>query len=525
MDNEKYSFLGFNFFSNYNDTKKANLNKKCNKYSYIVNITLLIINIILIFIIFIRYKDSNYVNDKFISQLGNNSLYNLFKYPQISIIISINENFNLYNNISLINFIINLRNQKLKDIELLFFLNNNNLNYYNTIKENSKNDNRIKIFYKNSENVQNSLYLIEQAKGKFTLMMNKLEIFENNELEKYYNATKGNADNIFKCNSSNGNYFYLIKTRILRDIIDKDISFINSSCVINYVLSLPKPYYNYISIALSPDNYYTAYTYVVMLSILNSKYYLTYISFYIIITKDFEQKNIDFLNSLYDQYDLFNITYIKMDNRYDNAYISRYLTKQTYYRFSIGELIPFLDRIIYLDTDIIVYNDLNEFYNLNFNGKIILGQPTFFNKSTKTGIYKINNGVLLMNSKKMRDIHLEEKVLYILKNGFRNDYHDQFLLNQFFYEIIGIFPPKYHIRPWKNIDELKSFNRQSGNVYNYDYLYFSSKYPTILHYAYKSKPIFSNSSNSDDWWYFARKSKYFSKKTENISIIFNFTYE
>ena len=125
----------------------------------------------------------------------------------------------------------------------------------------------------------------------------------------------------------------------------------------------------------------------------------------------------------------------------------------------------------------------------------------------------------------MRDIHLEEKVLYILKNGFRNDYHDQFLLNQFFYEIIGIFPPKYHIRPWKNNDELKSFNRQSGNVYNYDYLYFSSKYPTILHYAYKSKPIFSNSSNSDDWWYFARKSKYFSKKTENISIIFNFTYE
>jgi hypothetical protein len=157
MDNEKFSFLGFNFFSNFNDTKKTNLNNKFNKYSCIVNITLLIINIILIFTIFIKYKDSNYVNDKFISQLGNYSLYNLFKYPQISIIISINENINLYNNISLINFIINLRNQKLKDIELLFFLYNNNLNYYNTIKENSKNDNRIKIFYKNSENVQNSL--------------------------------------------------------------------------------------------------------------------------------------------------------------------------------------------------------------------------------------------------------------------------------------------------------------------------------------------------------------------------------
>ena len=307
--------------------------------------------------------------------------------------------------------------------------------------------------------------------------------------------------------------------------MDKEISFINFSNIINYVLSLPNPNVNYVSIALSPDNYYTVYTYVVMLSILNTKNYLTYIIFYIIITEDFEQNNIDFLNSLYDQYDLFNITYLKMDNKYDFAYISRYLTKQTYYRFSVAELIPYVNRIIYLDTDIIVYNDLNEFYNLNFNGKIILGQPTLFNKSTKTGIYKINNGVLLLNLKKMRDMHLEEKVLYILKNGFQNDYHDQFLLNQFFYEIIGIFPPKYHIRPWKNINELKTFNRQSGNVYDNDYLYFSSKYPTILHYAYNTKPIFSNSSNSEDWWYFARKSKYFSRKTENISIIFNFTRE
>ena len=355
--------------------------------------------------------------------------------------------------------------------------------------------------------------------------MNKFEIFDNNEFEKYYNLTKGEINNIFEFKSSSGNDYYLIKTKILRDIMDKEISFKNFENMISYLLSLPKPHLNYVSIALCSDNYYTAYTYVVMLSILNSKNYLTYISFYIIITKDFKQKNIDFLNSLYDQYDFFNITYLKMDNRYDIAYISRYLTKQTYYRFSFAELIPILNRIIYLDTDIIVYNDLNEFYNLNFNGKIILGQPTLFNKSTKTGIYKINNGVLLLNLKKMRDIHLEEKVLYILKNGFKNDYHDQFLLNQFFYEMIGVFPPKYHIRPLKNSDELKSFNRQSGNVYDNDYLYFSYKYPTILHYAYNTKPIFSNSSNSEDWWYFARKSKYFSKKTENISVIFNFTYE
>ena len=46
-----------------------------------------------------------------------------------------------------------------------------------------------------------------------------------------------------------------------------------------------------------------------MLSILNSKDISTYISFYIVIPKDFDKKNIDFLSSLYDQYDYFNITF------------------------------------------------------------------------------------------------------------------------------------------------------------------------------------------------------------------------
>ena len=214
-----------------------------------------------------------------------------------------------------------------------------------------------------------------------------------------------------------------------------------------------------------------------------------------------------------------------MDNRYNIAYISRYLTKQTYYRFSIGELIPYLNKIIYLDTDIIVYNDLSGFFSLNFNGKVVLGQPTYFNKSPKTGIYKINNGVLLLDLNKMRKLQIEKKVLYILNKGFENDYHDQFLLNQFFYEIIDIFPPKYHIRPWSNYSEMKEFNEESGNVYDNDYLYFACKYPTIIHFVHNYKPIFSNISSSEDWWYFARISKYFGNKTDNITNIFNFTYE
>ena len=84
----------------------------------------------------------------------------------------------------------------------------------------------------------------------------------------------------------------------------------------------------------------------------------------------------DFINSLYDQFDNFNITFIKIDNRYNNVFISRRMTQETYYRFSLGELLPFLNKIIYLDSDVIVYKDLYNLYNSKFNGKFVLGQVT-----------------------------------------------------------------------------------------------------------------------------------------------------
>lgn len=44
-----------------------------------------------------------------------------------------------------------------------------------------------------------------------------------------------------------------------------------------------------------------------------------------------------------------------MDDRYHNAYTDKRITSQAYYRFSLGELLPNVNKIIYFDTDIIVY--------------------------------------------------------------------------------------------------------------------------------------------------------------------------
>ena len=182
-------------------------------------------------------------------------------------------------------------------------------------------------------------------KGKFVLIIYKYFVFKSNDFEKFYKCTLGKISNIFEFQKKAGPLF-LIKSKILRDINDNNITFKNFPNLIEYITSLPEQKLNYISLTLSTNNKYISLAYVCMTSILYSKNADTYIIFYILIPKGFLQINIDFLNSLYEQYDYFNITFIEIDNRYDKAFVNWHITKEAYFKFSIGELIPHLNKII-----------------------------------------------------------------------------------------------------------------------------------------------------------------------------------
>ena len=54
-----------------------------------------------------------------------------------------------------------------------------------------------------------------------------------------------------------------------------------------------------------------------------------------------------------------------------------------------------------------------------------------------------------------------------------------------------------------------------------NYLYFVNKYPAIRHYLFKTKPIYDNTTNREDWWYFASKAKYYYLIKSYIFINFN----
>ena len=119
-----------------------------------------------------------------------------------------------------------------------------------------------------------------------------------------------------------------------------------------------------------------------------------------------------------------------------------HITAATYMRYFIPEILPDVDKVIYLDTDLIVRKDLSPLYDTDVSGYPLAAvrEPYMERKyRRRCGIPPntpvFNAGVLLMNLKYWRETGLGQKALeYSLKTG-RND---QKTLNKL---LVGNFLP------------------------------------------------------------------------------------
>ena len=516
--------------------KKTTLLDMQNK---LIIILLLVLNICFVFKIRNNFKLINKINNNIennednLNYLNNKKIYNNYESTFISIFLDytkvkhnieyfINEisiflNNNCYNNIQ-INILTNFSNSMLiSEISKLSLKN-------------------IKIYFFEDDYIKTIFNIINRIETIFLLFINKFIELNNIDIHKIFNITRGSINHIFKYYLNANEYFYLIRFKILRDIIEGDIKFKNFEEIIIYMESYELPKLNYIPVSYTPSNEYTTLAYTSMLSILFTKSFNTYIKFFIVISKEYSKININFLESLYSQFEYFNITFVKIDDKYKNAFTARYLTFHAYFRYSLGELIPNLKKIIYLDPDSLCFGDLSQLYNLNFREKAILGRVVKTIKSSGKNYISINTGILLLNLEKMRKIKLEQKILNILNSGFghrkinENSEDnvgtdiltlDQAIINLYFYKYIGPLPPRFNALSF-NYSQIVFYNNYSGNRYENDYLYFSFKYPIIKHYGGPSK---GNLFKREEWIYYSKKSIYFNKISNNLSDIYNYSVQ
>lgn len=131
------------------------------------------------------------------------------------------------------------------------------------------------------------------------------------------------------------------------------------------------------------------------------------------------------------------------------------ITKATYYRLMLTEILPkSIDKILYLDGDIIVRQSLDSLWNTDIEGYAVAAVPDYDDETHRkegylhlepwTGYF--NAGVLLVNLKFWRDHRVMDSFYRFMKE--HRDWiraHDQDVLNYVFNDKKKFLPIKYNL--------------------------------------------------------------------------------
>ncbi len=181
--------------------------------------------------------------------------------------------------------------------------------------------------------------------------------------------------------------------------------------------------------------------------------------------------------------------------------VNSYISKATYYRLAIPELLPSLDRVLYLDGDIIVRHSLVEMYNLNLEGISLYAvsemdeadQPyNRFGYSSDHGYF--NAGVLLINLKYWREHDSLNRFLNVINNhADRIVAHDQDTLNIVFNDSWKRMPIKYNLLSG-HLYKRESQNPKDRLRYG-DEMDKAALDPVVVHFTGPFKPWYQEGKN------------------------------
>ena len=196
---------------------------------------------------------------------------------------------------------------------------------------------------------------------------------------------------------------------------------------------------------------------------------------------------------------------------FDSAPVLSRISKETYYRLLISELIPDdVHRILYIDPDTVVIRDLSKLYNLDLKGNVLAagthmkGIVRKFNVN-RLGLKKDSNyfnaGVMLIDVDKWKEYAPAEKILKFISDNIKKlKLGDQDVVNMMFEDKILLFDERYY-----NLDEkiffAKSFRIYTSQPINREWVRNNT---VIVHYNGSYKPWKTKK-------YFGRLGEYFEK--------------
>lgn len=235
----------------------------------------------------------------------------------------------------------------------------------------------------------------------------------------------------------------------------------------------------------------------------NSNKNKTTLVYHILTSKHLKKQYINKLRSLLFIYPTnLVIIFYNMGDAFKKFKHQKY-SQVAYYRLISPIFIP-LDRIIYLDCDVLIFNDLYEMYQTPFEDNYVLGFLDIFSEGVdylglKSEKY-INSGVLLLNLKKIRKDKKHYELLYMALNHKKLKHHDQTVINYILYPKIGLLPFKYGIFNFPTEFDVKylylKIIRQKLNITE---LLTAVKSPSIMHFVLCYPKVWNKNSRYNQY--------------------------
>lgn len=259
---------------------------------------------------------------------------------------------------------------------------------------------------------------------------------------------------------------------------------------------------NTLNVIYSSDDNYAQHMGVSIYSLLDSNRDFEHINIFI-VDNGIKDDNLEKLNHLENSFDNAELHFIPFEKwkKQLNLNMQWSISVSSYARLFISEMLPEnIERIIYLDCDMIICKSLREMWVTDLGGAVLGAVQDSVSGSTKKAVglnddtSYFNAGMLLVDLIAWKNQHMGEKCLKFIsdRNG-SVTHHDQGVLNGVLNGSFCKLPLENNIMTIHYIFSREQILRYFGEeapFYSEDEISSAKKNPTIIHYtpSFTSRP-------------------------------------
>lgn len=231
------------------------------------------------------------------------------------------------------------------------------------------------------------------------------------------------------------------------------------------------------------------------------------------------------LDSIYIHINLCIIERKAYERRMNQINQNSHVTPTALLKFELPNIFNDQDKILYLDSDIIVKGDLSELFNMELGNdyiaasyefwKFLLNKYTYKSNDDSVSTFYFNSGVMLMNLKSMRENGIPDKLWECKINKYNNRDNkkfalmDQDVLNEVFGQKKIPLPIKYNCNcKFVNEKYIRDINKVYGTKYDKTNEIYDDA--VVIHYVGKEdKPwIYQDAALRELWDQYYQKTCY-----------------